>query len=268
MGDNMESEKLIISDIFYEYSEKAQTIKGDTHYHNNYEIYYLTEGSCRYFIGNNSYRLTSGDIALIPRGVIHKTNYENKKRSRILLSCPESYIPLSVRKKFSKIPLFPKSIATAQKIKEIFECIEKEYRNPDEFSEDVIRFKIGELLFLIVRNYDSNSYTREKYSLINRAIGYIQNNYASNITLSQTAEHCFVSSEHLSRTFKKETGFGFREFLNIYRLKKAESILKFHPEYKIVDVALSCGFNDSNYFSKVYKQVYKVSPTQAKMKGE
>ena len=189
----MESKKLIISDIFFEYSKKAQAIKGDTHYHNNYEIYYLTEGSCRYFIGNNSYRLTSGDIALIPRGVIHKTNYANKNRSRILLSCPESYIPLSVREKFSEIPYFPKSVNTSQKIKEIFECIEKECSNPDEFSEDVIRFKIGELLLLIVRNHDSNSHLQDKHSLIEQAIDFIQNNYASNITMSQTAEHCFVS---------------------------------------------------------------------------
>lgn len=264
----MENKRLIISDVFFDYSKKAQAIKGDTHYHNNYEIYYLIEGSCRYFIGNNSYKLTNGDIALIPKGVIHKTNYEDKNRSRILLSCPENCIPPSIRDKFSEIPYFSKSITTTQKIKEIFECIANEYSNPDEFSEDVIRFKIGELLLLIVRNHDYNLKSQSKHSLIEQAINFIQKNYASNITLSQTAEHCFVSCEHLSRTFKKETGFGFREFLNIYRLKKAESILKFHPEYKIVDVALSCGFNDSNYFSKVYKQVYKISPTKTKTIGD
>ncbi len=260
----METEKLIVTNSIYEFSKSTSVINGNTHYHNNYEIYYLTEGSCRYFIGNNSYTLSSGDIAIVPPGVIHNTTYESSKRSRILLSCPESYIPFSVRKKVLEIPYYKKTAETAERIKEIFCSIEKEQLKGDEFSDDAVRCKIGELLVYIVRNHHLNSQAPIKQSLIEQAIDYIQQNYASNITLAQTAEHCFVSKEHLSRTFKKQTGFGFCEFLNIYRLKKAETILKKHSEYKIVDVALSCGFNDSNYFSKIYKQIYKITPTQAK----
>ena len=67
-----------------------------------------------------------------------------------------------------------------------------------------------------------------------------------------------------SRKFKKETGFGFNEYLNIYRLKKADIWLRNDPKAKISEIAINCGFNDSNYFSKVYKKVYKISPKDAK----
>jgi AraC-like DNA-binding protein len=67
----------------------------------------------------------------------------------------------------------------------------------------------------------------------------------------------------LSRTFKKETGFGFSEYLNLYRLKRADMLLRERRDMRVVDVAMQCGFNDSNYFSKVYKKMFGVSPKQA-----
>ena len=77
-----------------------------------------------------------------------------------------------------------------------------------------------------------------------------------------------TNSIHLSRTLKKETGFAFREFLNFYRLKKAKTILETHPEYRIIDVAMSCGFSDSNYFSKLFKETFKKSPTKIKKENK
>ena len=87
------------------------------------------------------------------------------------------------------------------------------------------------------------------------------------VTLHDVAEHCFVSREHLSRIFKKETGFGFNEYLNIYRLKKANAILTENPKSKVSQVAVRCGFGDSNYFSKQYKKLYGVAPTRTRKGG-
>ena len=66
------------------------------HYHNGFEVYYLIEGTCWYFIDKKSYHLTAGDIALIPRGVLHKTAYETDVYTRLLVYCDESFIPPSV----------------------------------------------------------------------------------------------------------------------------------------------------------------------------
>ena len=60
----------------FEYLHNTAAKTKDVHYHSVFEIYYLIEGSCWYFIDNKSYLLDSGDIAIIPSGVIHKTNYE------------------------------------------------------------------------------------------------------------------------------------------------------------------------------------------------
>lgn len=234
------------------------------HYHSEFEIYYLLKGNCRYFIDKSIYELSKGDLCIIPPGTIHNTRYEKDIHKRMLISFPEDYLPLPLREAISKIYFHPNSEITQSKIKEIFDSIDDEYTHPDNFSKYAIKNKIHELILLILRNNISDDSATSKSLLVNQAITFIKTNYASNITAEQTAKFCFVSREHLTRTLKKETGFSFKEFLIFYRLKKAEAILKSNPQEKIIDVALQCGFNDSNYFSKIYKQKYSRSPSEVK----
>ena len=70
----------------------------------------------------------------------------------------------------------------------------------------------------------------------------------------------FFSQEHLSRTFKKHTGFGFNEYLTLVRLQHAEQLLKGDEKMSISTIAYNCGFNDSNYFSDKFKKMYGTSP--------
>ena len=75
------------------------------------------------------------------------------------------------------------------------------------------------------------------------------------------AKKLSVSEEHLSRLFKKETTFGFSEYVTLIRLQKAEHMLKNEPSRAITDVAYACGFNYSNYFSYKFKKAYGVAPS-------
>ena len=86
----------------------------------------------------------------------------------------------------------------------------------------------------------------------------------SDLKLTDVAEEVSISPEHLSRVFKKETGFGFSEYLSLVRLQKAEELLKSEKDLSISEVAYHCGFNDSNYFSEKFKRSYGVSPLKYK----
>ena len=84
------------------------------------------------------------------------------------------------------------------------------------------------------------------------------------------AELFSVSPEHFSRVFKKETGLGFSKYLNSLRLQYAEQLLKSDKDQSITQVAEICGFDDSNYFSKKFKEMYGAAPkkVQKREKGE
>lgn len=234
------------------------------HYHPDYEVYYLTEGKCRYFIHDKTYSMTAGDLVVIPPGIIHKVIYETPTHSRILFNCTEDYLPKSVLQVLDKLTYLPESMDTTKQITSLYRRIREADSQPDAFSEDTIRCCAMQLFLLMAKTSGNTGALSTGSSFVERAVAYIRANYADHPTLTDTAKHCAVSPEHLSRVFKKETGFGFNEYLNLYRLKKAEALLKSGQAQSVSQAALLCGFNDSNYFSGAYKKMYGISPSQVR----
>ena len=246
----------------YWFAEKIIAHPPKTHYHPDFEVYYLTEGCCRYFIGNKTYRLNTGDLVVIPPGVIHKVIYETETHSRFLFNCTADYLPNSVLNLIDNFTFFSQTADTSRQVSAIYRRLTDAVNQQDCFREDTIRCIVMALFLLMAKATANADIKPVNSSFIEQAISYIHSNYMYRLTLSDTARHCAVSSEHLSRIFKRETGFGFNEYLNLYRLKKAESLLKSGHAKNISQVALLCGFNDSNYFSVSYKKAYGIAPSQ------
>ena len=90
-------------------------------------------------------------------------------------------------------------------------------------------------------------------------VAYIKEKYSENIKLSELARQLSVSPEHLSRIFKRDTGLGISEYLSIVRLQKSQLLLR-STALSVAEIAESCDFYDSNYFSKKFKEAYGISP--------
>ena len=113
---------------------------------------------------------------------------------------------------------------------------------------------------MIARNKNEYSEQDLQSGYIQTAIDYIQENLSAEISLQDMSNRFSVSCEHFSRRFKKETGFGFCEYVNLLRMKKAETLLKQMENMSVAEVASECGFADSNYFSAKFKKMYNISP--------
>lgn len=163
---------------------------------------------------------------------------------------------------------FPNNPDTGKPIARLYQQLQETVFHPDPFSEDTIRCCVMQMLLLVVKASSHSKPLSISSPIAEHAIAYIRNHYMEPMALTDTARHCAVSHEHLSRVFKKETGFGFNEYLNLYRLKKAESLLKSGQAQSVSWVALQCGFSDSNYFSKMYKNAYGIAPSQTKKQFE
>lgn len=99
--------------------------------------------------------------------------------------------------------------------------------------------------------------------LIQKAIQYIHSNYAQDISLTDLADSLNVSSSHLSRLFKKETGERFIDYLTNYRIQIAKSLMKEH-NIEIKDIYRKVGFQSYNYFLRVFKEKTGYTPSQIK----
>lgn len=88
---------------------------------------------------------------------------------------------------------------------------------------------------------------------------YIQEHYAdTNLSLTELAKVFFLNPSYLSRTFKKETGTNFIEYLTTVRVENAIALLK-EQDMKAFEIAKAVGISDSNYFSTCFKKYTGIS---------
>ena len=92
-------------------------------------------------------------------------------------------------------------------------------------------------------------------------LSYIESHLHGDISLNDAAGLCRMERFQFCRTFKKEQGVGFREYLVRRRIDKAEELLN-NPHASVSDVAFTVGFNDVSHFSRMFRR-YKGFPPAA-----
>ncbi|MCR4673419.1 MAG: helix-turn-helix transcriptional regulator [Lachnospiraceae bacterium] len=107
---------------------------------------------------------------------------------------------------------------------------------------------------------------KDQYSaLVQSIIFTIKQNYSSSLTVQQLADNHSISESYMITQFKKETGYTPLEYLRDIRLEKAASLLISSHE-KIQEVSFKVGIYDSNYFVKLFKAKYDLTPGEYRKK--
>jgi two-component system response regulator YesN len=130
-------------------------------------------------------------------------------------------------------------------------------------SREILYERIRALFEAVIEFRDSRMEGRYQ-SVILKAREYIDGHYQDqNISLHTVAGHVGISPNHLSTVFSQETGENFVEYLTRVRIEKAKQLLK-NTAMKSADIAREAGFNDSHYFSFIFKKQTGLSPREWK----
>ena len=100
-----------------------------------------------------------------------------------------------------------------------------------------------------------------------RLVGEQMANGATRMDLDKIALAFKMGESALRRKIQALTGKNVVSYITQLRMEKAMSLLQQHPEMLIGDIAESCGFTDMAYFSRVFRQHYGMTPTQARNGG-
>ncbi len=82
-----------------------------------------------------------------------------------------------------------------------------------------------------------------------------------NLSVKDISEHVYLSSTYVCTLFKNETGRTLNQYLTEFRIEKAKDMLR-DPKYKISDISIKTGYSDGNYFSKTFKKIVELSPSE------
>ncbi len=137
-----------------------------------------------------------------------------------------------------------------------------------QLSGEYLSKKYRELRILIRQVYDKvlteHSRLMDESSgnpYVMKAIRYVNTNYRNNISLTDTAEYVGISAQYLSHLINEKCDKGFAELLNGKRVDVACEMMRSHS-YKVKEIVKKTGFNNYNYFFKVFKDVTGHTPVE------
>ena len=93
------------------------------------------------------------------------------------------------------------------------------------------------------------------------ALGFIEKNYARDISVAEIAEEAHVSEGHLRRLFKQELDMSVIDYLTDYRIRRAKLLLN-APAVRYSDVWKETGFSSARYFGYVFRKKEGMSPKE------
>jgi len=102
-------------------------------------------------------------------------------------------------------------------------------------------------------------------SLLGKARQYVEDHYMYNIGSREIAAHCGISTGYLSSLFGTMPDISIPQYITDVRLKHA--IMMLQNDASVSEIAIRCGFNNANYFTKLFKRKYGKTPSEVKGKG-
>ena len=104
-------------------------------------------------------------------------------------------------------------------------------------------------------------------SLVERACDYIQEHFSKDISLDGVSKEINISPYYFSKLFKEEKKENFVEYVTRVRIDYAKKMLK-NSENSIKEICVSSGYGDPNYFSRIFKKMTGVTPSEYREGGE
>ncbi|WP_286927348.1 AraC family transcriptional regulator [Flavobacterium sp. UBA4197] len=136
----------------------------------------------------------------------------------------------------------------------------------DSITKDALAdLTLQELLVRIIQTQtikaiDTNVFP-DKNSPIIPVVEYIRKNIRENISLKELSDKACMSTTSFYRFFKRELGMSPIEFILNEKIKQAKQLLK-NPTIQVNEVCFQSGFEDCNYFIRLFKKYEGITPKQ------
>lgn len=123
------------------------------------------------------------------------------------------------------------------------------------------------VLYAIVEDLHLQEKQSSTAMLIEETFEYLKRHYKENVSVDQLAAMTGLSTSHYSKLFKEKIGYSPKDYLIRLRINRAKQFLEF-SDSQLKDVAQKVGYPDEFYFSRIFKRVVGISPSQFAKQSE
>lgn len=246
------------------------------HWHEEFEIIYITKGSMKLQVSADTCLLHAGEIAVINTNALHSASGEPYCELQSLVFSPllitgnvnsafasKYIIPMVSCSHFSCMVLNDKNQPVSDWFSTAFEALKN-----DEFAyEFIVREQLSTIMLSVYSKLepylDEPSLHQDINSIrVTKILNYIEHHYSENITLFSIAKTVNISERETLRCFKRITGESPIQYLLKYRLIQSASMLTECPDKNISLIAEKCGFVSPAYYAKKFKEFYLCTPRE------
>ena len=222
------------------------------HSHPYGEIKLLVDGCTKELVGDKWYQMNEDDVMVIPPNTFHEGRSVSESFS-------DWFIAMDAAEWTEVFIVHDKDHAIKELMAQLI--LITTWKEPEY---ERISSLLGETIYAYIRHYRNAVPSNQTvYSLKNEMYMHIDD---CSFDLSKAIEKTGYCPVHLRRLFKKETGSSPHAYLTTLRLERAKELL-IHENYSsVADVAASCGFSDSYYFSSYFHKHVGVPPLQYRKK--
>ena len=237
------------------------------HLHNALEIVWVTEGALELGVGQELYHMENGDIGFVFPNIIHHYQvFTNRESVAVFIKSPPFVLSTFDEILLNYAPEYP-IIKAGDVDRETYRALGAVMKTKQtEFA--IVQAYLQIVLARCFRNFK----LVEKRSvgsddLIYQTVAYVSGNFKNTFSLEDMAKDLGVSKYVLSRIFSKTFHSNFKQYLNDTRLDYARRRLE-NTEDSITNICLDSGFDSQRTFNRVFKERFRVSPTEYRKKSE
>lgn len=120
-------------------------------------------------------------------------------------------------------------------------------------------YKLDTWLMYVLEELDEFTAVNSKNQYVRKIVRYLLDNIETEISMNDLADRLYLSKNYLGELFKQETGITVAEFVNSAKVRRA-GVLLLETELKWYEIAIKLGFNNIEYFTKIFKKKMGVTP--------
>ena len=249
----------------------------DWHWHDYFEINYVTSGKLHYLIENKEYVLKEGEAVFINAGRLHRgyTEEQDQMSHTVVfggdLFCSDTssewyhtYVKNFVDSDINGVvlsPYIPWMKQILDKLKKLYEEYQKGSAMSRLFAKGYLCEIYAEIWKQTAHDSRPTAMDTEKMKRMRILLSYIAQNYMNPITLKDLASRIGLSETECSRFFNKQMKQTPFAYLVRYRIERSCELLV-NSDKTISEIALQSGFNSFSYYSKCFRRIMHCTPLE------
>ena len=227
------------------------------------KFYFICEGEGWLKIGDMELYPQPGELILMPEGIKQSYSYVSGNPFRKYwchFSAKVGDINLFKLLDFSQVS----AVVDSNIIGRIFSELTSYHQSDHVYAHLLAKSKLMELLAYFIMNIDVDDITFKNLNSIkklSKVLTYIDSNIEQNITIHELAEIAFMHPNYFIRFFKQKIGVPPIQYITRKKIAKAKDLLT-STTSSVSEISQQIGFSDLFYFSKQFKKIVGVTPTE------